>query len=79
MTIETPRLILRPWQDSDASALFRYASDPDVGPIAGWPPHHSIEESLSVIRNVFSVPGCFAVCLRETGEAVGCAEAERLD
>ena len=73
MTIETPRLILRPWQDSDASALFRYARDPDVGPLAGWPPHHSIEESLSVIRNVFSVPGCFAVCLRETGEAVGCA------
>ena len=30
--IETDRLILRPWQDSDAEALFRYASDPDVGP-----------------------------------------------
>ena len=30
--IETDRLILRPWMDSDAEALFRYASDPDVGP-----------------------------------------------
>ena len=31
MTIETPRLILRPWQDSDASALFRYQwTTPDV-------------------------------------------------
>ena len=28
--IETDRLILRPWLDSDAKALFRYASDPDV-------------------------------------------------
>lgn len=27
--IETDRLILRPWLDSDAEALFRYASDPD--------------------------------------------------
>ena len=33
--IETDRLILRPWLDSDAEALFRYASDPDVGPRAG--------------------------------------------
>ena len=36
--IETDRLILRPWLDSDAEALFRYASDLDVGPRAGWPP-----------------------------------------
>ena len=30
--IETDRLILRPWLDSDVEALFRYESDPDVGP-----------------------------------------------
>ena len=40
--IETDRLILRPWLDSDAEALFRYASDPDVGPWAGCPPHKDI-------------------------------------
>lgn len=34
--METKRLILRPWQESDAEALFRYASDPDVGPRAGF-------------------------------------------
>lgn len=72
MIIETTRLILRPWEDSDAPSLFRYASNPAVGPIAGWPPHQSIEESLQVIRRVFSSPGCFAVCLKATGEAVGC-------
>lgn len=43
--IETDRLILRPWGgDSDAEALFLYASDPDVGSRAGWPPHKDIEE-----------------------------------
>ena len=51
--IETDRLILRPWLDSDAEALFRYASDPDVGPRAGWPPHKDIEESRRVIRDIF--------------------------
>ena len=42
--IETDRIILRPWLDSDAEALFLYASDPDVGPRAGWSPHKDIEE-----------------------------------
>ena len=70
--IETDRLILRPWLDSDAEALFRYASDPDVGPRAGWPPHKDIEESMRVIRDIFTNDLTWAVTLRETGEAVGC-------
>lgn len=45
--IETERLILRPWQESEAVILYRYASDPDIGPIAGWPPRTSMENGLS--------------------------------
>ena len=54
--IETARLILRPWKEDDAESLFRYAHDPEVGPIAGWPPHTSVENSLEIIRTVFSAP-----------------------
>ena len=54
--IETERLILRVWQEDDAEALFKYASDPDIGPIAGWLPHTSVENSLEIIRTVFSAP-----------------------
>ena len=72
LTIETQRLILRPWRDSDAKALFKYASDPEVGPRAGWPPHKSEEESLKVIRNVFSEERMWAVELKETSEPIGC-------
>lgn len=71
-TIETERLILRPWLESDAGSLFKYASDPDVGPRAGWPPHISIEESLETIRSIFSGEGMWAVELKESGEAIGC-------
>ena len=71
-TMETKRLILRPWQESDAEALFKYASDPDVGPRAGWPPHKDVEESRTVIRDVFSTPTMWAVELKSTGEAIGC-------
>ena len=53
--METEWILLRPWQDSDAETLFKYASDPDVGPRAGWPPHKSVEDSLEIIRTVFNV------------------------
>ena len=33
--METNRIILRPWRDSDAETLYKWASDPDVGPRAG--------------------------------------------
>jgi len=68
----TDRLILRAWKDSDAPDLFKYASDPQVGPRAGWPPHKSVEESLEIIRNVFSGEGTWAIELKETSEVIGC-------
>lgn len=70
--METERLLLRAWLDADAEALYKYAKDPAVGGAAGWPAHASAEESLWVIRNVFSAPETYAVVLKETGEPVGC-------
>lgn len=72
MMIETRRLILRPWREADAPALFRYASDPDIGPVAGWPAHTSEEYSLEIIRTVFAAPETYAVVLKDSGEPVGC-------
>ena len=69
--METDRIILRPWQESDAQALYRYASDPEVGPRAGWAPHKSLEESLGIIRTVFNNDTTWAIVLKETGEAIG--------
>lgn len=71
--LETSRLILRPWHETDAEALYKYAKDPAIGPIAGWPPHTSVENSLEIIRTVFAAPETYAVVLKETGEPVGSA------
>ena len=71
MILETERLILRPWCDYDAPDLYIYASDPDVGPPAGWPPHTSVENSLEIIRTVLSAPETYAVCLKESGKPIG--------
>ena len=69
--LATERLILRAWQESDATSLYKYAKDPAIGPVAGWPPHTSVEDSLNVIRTVFSAPETYAVVLKSTNEPVG--------
>lgn len=52
MVLQTERLILCPWKETDAESLYEYAKDPEVGPIAGWPPHKNLEESRDVIKHV---------------------------
>ena len=72
--METKRLILRKWTEDDAENLYKYAKDPDVGPVAGWPPHKSIEESRAVIRDVFNGAECYAICEKENNQAIGAVE-----
>ena len=72
--LETDRLILRKWAEADAQSLFEYAKDPAVGPIAGWPPHKSVEESLAVIRNVLNGEECYAICEKGKNKAIGAIE-----
>ena len=69
--IETPRLILRPWREEDAADLYRWASDPEVGPAAGWAPHESVEDSRNVLRTILMKPDTWAVTLRPSDEPVG--------
>ena len=72
IVIETERLILRPWLATDASNLYALASDPDVGPAAGWPVHESVADSAAIIATVFAAPETYAVILRDTGQLIGC-------
>ena len=65
MQLETERLLLRPWQDTDAADLYEYAKDDRVGPRAGWPPHTSVQNSAEIIRTVFNHPEVYAVELKE--------------
>ena len=73
MKLETTRLLLRPWQESDAESCYEYAKDPQVGPSAGWPVHTSVENSRETIKNVLSADGTYAVVLKASGKPVGCA------
>ena len=72
--LTTKRLILRPWFESDAESLYKYAKDPEVGLPAGWPVHKSVAESLEVIQNVLNSRECYAICKKDTNEVIGSIE-----
>lgn len=67
----TDRLVLRPWMEEDASALYRWARSPEIGPRAGWPPHRDVAESRNSIRAVLKRPEIYAIVLRDTAEPIG--------
>ena len=71
MKLQTKRLILRGWQENDADSLYKYAQNPNIGLIAGWQPHTSIENSREIIKNVLSADKTYAVVLKQTGEVIG--------
>ena len=74
MRLETERLLLRPWEETDAEDLYTWAKDPAVGPAAGWPPHKSADESREIIKTVLSGKECYAVCLKSDRRPIGSIE-----
>ena len=73
MEMTTKRLILRSWEENDAADLYALASDPQIGPSAGWPPHKSVEDSLQIIRNVLQTPETYALIWKEDNRLIGSA------
>ena len=70
--IETERLLLRPFRESDAEAFFKCCQNPNIGNNAGWKPHGSLEESQEILRSVFiSQSGIWAITLKEDGRLIG--------
>lgn len=70
-TLETERLILRAWQESDATDMFEFAKSPNVGPNAGWKPHDNIDESLEIIKSFISKDDVWAIVDKATLKVIG--------
>lgn len=67
--LQTERLILRPWQESDLQDLYTYASVDGVGQMAGWKPHRSMEESRAILNSFIKHKKTFALEYR--GKVIG--------
>ena len=69
--IETERLILRPWKESDVDDFFAYASVPGVGEMAGWPHHQSKEKTQQTIAMFMRDKDVLAIELKESNQVIG--------
>lgn len=63
--LTTPRLVLRPWRQSDLGDFFAYASVDGVGQMAGWLPHESKEETQTVLDSFIEHKKTFALQHRD--------------
>jgi RimJ/RimL family protein N-acetyltransferase len=69
--LETERLLIREWQESDYLDLYEYASSELVGPNAGWPPHRNFEESKAIIRMFIENKETYALVIKSENKVIG--------
>lgn len=76
-TLETPRLILRPFVMDDAQAMYdNWASDPEVTRFLSWPAYQSIEDArwiLDIWMKDYEKPDFYqwAIILKELSQPIG--------
>ena len=69
--IETKRLILRSFEQSDLDDFYEYASVDGVGEMAGWKHHESKDESQSILDLFINEDKTFAIVLKENNKVIG--------
>ena len=69
--IDTPRLLLRPWKETDLNDFYEYASVDGVGEMAGWKHHESIAEARDILRGFMSDKNVLALQLKSNAKVIG--------
>lgn len=64
--LETNRLRLRKFKESDLDDLFSYAKSPNVGPKAEWKPHENKAESLKILNSFINEGEVWAIVSKES-------------
>jgi len=70
-TLETERLILRIWRESDLNDFFEYASVEGVGEMAGWMHHENIETTKEILKGFIDRGDEYAIVLKESNKVIG--------
>lgn len=74
IVLETERLILRKYKETDLDDYFEYAGHKDVGPRIGFEPYTDKNAALERIKLEMQKPFHFAIELKETHKVVGSIE-----
>ena len=77
ITLETERLILRPFEVTDLDDFYEYASVEGVGEMAGWRHHESIAKSQEILDNFIKEDKTFAIVLKENNKVIGSLGIEK--
>ena len=77
--IQTDRLILRAFKESDLDDFYEYASVPGLGERAGWKHHESKEESKNILDFMIKTDQTFAICDKKTDKVIGTLAVKALD
>ena len=70
-TLQTDRLILRPWTWNDLDDFYPYASVDGVGQMAGWNPHKNRDESREILAKFIEHGNVFAIEHKEDRRVIG--------
>ena len=69
--IETERLILRPFKQSDLDDFYEYASVEGIGEMAGWKHHENKKFSQEILDLFINEDNTFAIVLKENNKVIG--------
>jgi RimJ/RimL family protein N-acetyltransferase len=70
-TMITKRLILRDLKISDVNDFFQYAKKSTIGPMAGWSPHKTVQESLKILKLMIREQEVWGLTLKEEDFLIG--------
>lgn len=77
--LETNRLILRAFKETDLDDFYAYASVDGVGERAGWPHHKTKDETLAILRMFIDDDKTFAIVDKKSNRVIGSLGIERYE
>ena len=77
LTIETKRLLLRPFRQDDLQDFYEYASVEGVGEMAGWAHHETVEKSREILDMFIREDKTLAIVFKENGKVIGSLGIEK--
>ena len=77
LIIETERLILRPFKQSDLYDFNEYASVSGVGEMAGWKHHETIEKTQEILDMFIKEDKTFAIVFKKNNKVIGSLGVEK--
>ena len=75
--LESERLILCEWKQSDLDDFFAYASVEGVGEMAGWAHHQNKEKSQEILDKFILEKKTFAIVYKENNKVIGSLGVEK--